>query len=259
METMKISGPLGVKNASKAAKHVFLLGMFATACQPGRFGIWRAPGARWVLHPVSGAIPHFCSCGLGPGCPSLVWSQLQRISKKFFEVFGIWVVSFPSLHAWFGVLHILKVSGSFWMERGSRWFKYVPPASTVCQESRDAAFITSFMRMVRTQGPVSGKIMLLLIVNITNAKDIHCLSTYILACYMDLSLFRELFEMWSSSCYIKFYVIYKTCHCCINIIASNHWYFFFWMHLSSVFKDFVYARCGRERLNPSTLELWVLD
>lgn len=41
------------------------------------------------LHPVSGAKPHFCSCGLGPGCPSLVWPQLQRISKKFFEVFGL--------------------------------------------------------------------------------------------------------------------------------------------------------------------------
>lgn len=39
METMKISGPLGVKNASKAAKHMFLLEMFATECQLGWFGI----------------------------------------------------------------------------------------------------------------------------------------------------------------------------------------------------------------------------
>lgn len=39
VETMKISGPLGVKNESTAAKHRFPLGMFATACQPGPFGI----------------------------------------------------------------------------------------------------------------------------------------------------------------------------------------------------------------------------
>ena len=44
-------------------------------------------------------------------------------------------------------------------------------------------------------GSSLGKIMLLLIVNITHAKDIHCLSTHILASYMYFSLFRELFEM----------------------------------------------------------------
>lgn len=61
-------------------------------CMP-TWPVWhlKSPRSResCYLHSVSGAKPLFCSCGLGPRCPSLIWSQLQRISKKFFEVFGI--------------------------------------------------------------------------------------------------------------------------------------------------------------------------
>lgn len=86
--------------------------------------------------------------------------------------------------------------------------------------------------------------MLLLIVDITHAKAIHCLSTHILACYVYLSLFREPLKcdraptISSFMLYIKLAIVIET-----SLLQTSD-IFFFQMHSSSVFKDFAYAGCG---------------
>lgn len=125
------SGPRGAKNANTVAKPRFLTEILTTACQPGLLRLLKTPGNQLgpAVSILSLGLSCSCAgCGVSPEWPSLIWSQLQRISKKLFEVFGICMVSFLSFSAWFRVLHILKCSGSFWMERGSRWLRSVPSA-----------------------------------------------------------------------------------------------------------------------------------
>lgn len=66
------------------------------------FWLLKTPGNQMgpAVSILSLALSCSCAgCGVSPGCPSLIWSQLQRISKKFFEVFGICMVSFLSFYA----------------------------------------------------------------------------------------------------------------------------------------------------------------
>lgn len=103
----------------------FLLKILAAACQPSHLRLRKAPGNQMgpAVSILSLALSCSCAgCGVSPGCPSLIWSQLQRISKKFFEVFGICMVSFLSFYAWFRVLHILKF---FWVILDGMWKQVV--------------------------------------------------------------------------------------------------------------------------------------